>query len=414
MAESSKSMQSWTDAWTDVQRKSWESWSSMMQQALSPSPSAITADPWRLWLDGMQQWRNALMPKADSTVQDVYGRLFEQGMTYMRLTQEVFKAFQGMQSATTLGQDWMKVLSDIFDGARAACTSASPGGNDMVQGCLALWGLPMDNWRRVMSSMSAFPGDMLRGIKEQDVQHVGDSLRANLEKFLSIPPLGYTREWQEQGQEAAQVWLRYQQAMSRYLTLMGKIGMRTMDLLQARIVDIAADEKQVESLREVYNMLVDCAEDAYAEVVSDAEYAEVSAHLMNASMALKRYGQLMVEEMASGMPTRHELDTAHWRTHNLKRELRALQQQLKDAGLTIGSEGGARLDGLQALQDEVRSLRTELDALKAEGAAPEAAAPARAKTSGAGKKTEAARNALVSGEVKTEAKAGVKAQTKGV
>jgi poly[(R)-3-hydroxyalkanoate] polymerase subunit PhaE len=300
----------------------------------------------------------------------------------------------------------MKVLSDIFDGARAACTSASPGGNDMVQGCLALWGLPMDNWRRVMSSMSAFPGDMLRGIKEQDVQHVGDALRANLEKFLSIPPLGYTREWQEQGQEAAQVWLRYQQAMSRYLTLMGKIGMRTMDLLQARIVDIAADEKQVESLREVYNMLVDCAEDAYAEVVSDAEYAEVSAHLMNASMALKRHGQLMVEEMASAMPTRHELDTAHWRTHNLKRELKALEQQLKHAGVKTHQ------DGLQALQDEVRALRTELDALKAQGAAPEAAGPARA-TKTSGKKTQAARNALVSTEVNTETKAGVKAQTKG-
>jgi class III poly(R)-hydroxyalkanoic acid synthase PhaE subunit len=409
MAESSKSMQSWTDAWTDVQRKSWESWSSMMQQALSPSPSAITADPWRLWLDGMQQWRNALTPKADGTVQDVYGKLFEQGMNYMRLTQEVFKAFQGMQSATKLGQDWMKVLSDILDRARTACANASPGGNDMVQGCLALWGLPMDNWRRVMSSMSAFPGDMLQGIKEQDVQHVGDALRANLEKFLSIPPLGYTREWQEQGQEAAQIWLRYQQAMSRYLTLIGKVGTRTMDLLQARVTAMAADEQQVESLREVYNMLVDCAEDAYAEVASDAEYAEVSAHLLNASMALKRHGQLMVEEMVSAMnmPSRHELDTAHSRTHHLKRELKALQQQLKDAGPKT------RQDGLQALQDEVRSLRTELDALKTQGAAPEAAAPVRAKTSGAGKKTQAARNALVSGEVKTETKAGVKAQTKG-
>jgi class III poly(R)-hydroxyalkanoic acid synthase PhaE subunit len=330
-------------------------------------------------------------------VRDVYGKLLDQGMNYLRLSQELFGSFQSLQSAAQLGESWTKVLNSMFEQAKQACTQASADGSDVVRGCLALWGLPLDNWRRVASSLSLLPGDMLHGFKEQDVRHLGDALRANLQRFLSIPALGYTREWQEQGQEAMAAWLQYEQAMNRYVGVMSKMVWRALDLLQHKVLEMTSAGTPVENLRQIYDLWVDCSEEAYAEVAGAAEYGEVSAELINASMQLKRHGQLLTEEVmgALNMPTRQELDTAHLRTHQLKGEVKALEQRLKEVlaqepagGGTLGPK--ARADGdLAMLRQEMQTLQQELEALKEQLAATPSPAPAgrtAARTSAAARK----------------------------
>jgi poly[(R)-3-hydroxyalkanoate] polymerase subunit PhaE len=387
MAAPMQSTLNWIDAWADVQRKSWESWSALSQQALSGSPSGAP-EVWRYWQEGVEPWRELFWPKIDPAAQDVYRKLVEQGMTYLRLTEEVFKGMQGAQSAIKLGEDWMEVLNRLFDQAKEACSRGSPGGNNLFQGCLALWGLPLDTWRRIASSLSPFPGDMLHGLKEADVHQVGDAVHANLQRFLSIPALGYTREWQEQGQEAARYWLQYQQALGKYMSVVGKVGIHALDLLQRKLVDMAATGKRVESLRQLYDLWVDCGEESYAEITSAAEYGEVSAGVVNASMALKRQGQLMVQEALSALnaPSRRELDTAHFRVHKLNREVKALQQQLKDArtepatGVAGEPPKPAPDPELQTLREDLQALRHALEDLTVGGTGAESASEVRETT----------------------------------
>lgn len=369
MAEQLEASRHWIDAWAELQRKSWESWSSLAQQALTSSHSAAT-DPWQWWQEGWARWREMLLPNADAATQDVYRKLLDQSTHYLRMSQDMLKAFQGMQTAVQMGEDWMKVLNHVFEQARDSFAKMSIEGNDLMRGYLALWGLPLDTWHRVSSSLSLFPGDMLQAVKEGDSRRLGDVLHANLQRFLSIPPVGYTREWQELGQEALQSWLQYQHALSGYLRLMARAGGRTLELMQHRLLEMASAGKQVESLRQFYDLWVDCAEEAYSEVTSAAEFGEASAQLVNAAMTLKRQSQCIMEEAVStlNLPTRLELDSAHYRVHQLKREVKALQQELK----ALRAAGGPR-DGedraVQELRREMEALKEALEQVRAEPAA---------------------------------------------
>jgi class III poly(R)-hydroxyalkanoic acid synthase PhaE subunit len=148
----------------------------------------------------------------------------------------------------------MEAVYNVFEQAKDACAKMSVDGNDLARGCLAHWGLPFDTWRRVASSMSLFPGDRLQAFKWEDARHVGDTLHANLQRFLPIPPVGIHRERQELGQQAMQAWLEYQQAQSHYMGVVAKVGGRTLELTQHKLVEMASAGKRIESLRQFYDL----------------------------------------------------------------------------------------------------------------------------------------------------------------
>jgi poly[(R)-3-hydroxyalkanoate] polymerase subunit PhaE len=376
MGEQTESMGNWMHAWADVQRRSWDAWSSVARTALTAAPASgageSKVDPWRLWRESLSQWQAAFGPQSARSVQELYGRLMEQGFSYLRVSEELFKAFQNVEAAYKAGADWMTAVNRSFEQAKDAFSKACADSTGAAQGCMALLGLPMDTWRRVVSSLSLFPGDFLQLLKQEDVRHVADALRLRFEQFLSIPALGYTRESQEQVQEGMRYWVEYEEALRKYTTVFAKVGVRALDLFQRKFLEAASSEQRPDTVRALYDQWVDCAEKAYAEVVSTGEYEELSAAVINSSMALKRHGQLMVDEMLSAMnmPSRRELNTAHERIHRLNREVMALQEQARKTGAADLSKAVEKIEqtveslDVAGLQSQLAELRAELASLK--------------------------------------------------
>jgi hypothetical protein len=77
---------------------------------------------------------------------------------------------------------------------------------------------------------------------------------------------------------------------------------------------------------------IDCGEEAYAEVVATPDFPHLQAQMVNALMRLKRHEQVMMDEVmtALNMPTRREMDTTHKRVHELKQQLRTLQDTMEN------------------------------------------------------------------------------------
>jgi class III poly(R)-hydroxyalkanoic acid synthase PhaE subunit len=376
MGEQTESMSNWVQAWSDLQRRSWEAWSSAARTAMtgaSPVSGAAGAgvDPWALWRESLTRWQQSLGAQSGQSVAQVYGRLLEQGFGYLRLSEQLFRTLNSVEAAQKAGADWTAAVNRSMEQAKEAFSKACTDAGDAAQGCMALLGLPMDTWRRVVSSMSLFPGDFLQLLKQEDVRHIGDAMRLRFEQFLSIPPLGYTRESQEQVQEAMRYWMDYQEALSKYSAVFAKVGLRALDLLQRKLLEMGSGDERPDTVRRLYDLWVDCGEEAYAEVVSSGEYGELNAAVVNSSMALKRQGQLMVDELLSAMnmPSRRELNTAHERIHRLDREVKALQAQVAKAGTDELSKAVEKLEAhLQAFdlagwQSELGELRDQVASL---------------------------------------------------
>ena len=60
---------------------------------------------------------------------------------------------------------------------------------------------------------------------------------------------------------------------------MNNVSVKAMDLLKDRILKLGKDGSKLKSLKEVYNLWVDCNEDAYAEYVFSKDYSELNGRL---------------------------------------------------------------------------------------------------------------------------------------
>ena len=348
---SEKATTDWLQAWTDVQRKSWESWSNAAQQAMSANNAPL--DPLKFWQDNLTRLWSAA-GNASQAATDSAKRMADQAASFNGFTGDFFRAFQTIQAAQQAGGDWLSLLNGALDQLKRGFSAATSGGPfDAANSYMALWALPLDNLRRVASFSSPAPGEMLHVFKEEDVRQITDAVRGRMERFLSIPALGYTREWQEQAQNGARYMMDYQHVMSRYTALLNKVGMRSIDLLRDKLVALGQEGKTIDTLRGLYDLWVDCSEDAYAEFAFSEDYRNINAELVDALMRVKHHGQVMAEEMlgALNMPSRRELDTAHARIQDLKRQVMALKQQLKN------SQPKDMAAQLEALRKEVEALK---------------------------------------------------------
>jgi len=293
----------WTDDWLETQRRYWDQWTQMQQQAMG-----IEQPPKSPWEAAMDHWRQAVETSLPDPGREFFDRLVDQG-----------KAFFGM--AESFGKGGLKDPTEAWQGALGQLMkSFSESADQAGRGASGFWEMPLDNWQRMASALSPVPGDMLRGMP-----HPG--MKENLDRMLGAPGLGYTRESQEQYQTLFQALLDYQEALAEYTLFFSNMGEKAATRLVAEFGD-----RPIESARELYDSWVQCCEAEYAEQVMTPEYARMHGQLVNALMQVKhRWGELVNEYLSAlDIPNRDDLRTLQRRVQEQRREIRALQHDLAE------------------------------------------------------------------------------------
>jgi class III poly(R)-hydroxyalkanoic acid synthase PhaE subunit len=169
-----------------------------------------------------------------------------------------------------------------------------------------------------------------------------------LKQWLQLPAFGLMREHQEHQQKSAVAWVEYQEQVARYNAQMLEAARRGFELFEGKLAEREQPGRQIESLRALYDLWVDAAEEGYAEVALSAEFRDVYGALTNAQMRMRSQIQQEIERVSTdlGVPTRSEINSIGERLQALRREVRA-------------QRGG------DALIDEIAALRSEFEALKA-------------------------------------------------
>lgn len=401
MADSFASNMDWMRGWNDVQQKTWETWSNMMQKNLTnPFGRPMETNPWgspmqtpswgspdttmRFWRDGVEQWWKMFSPAAPvSPEQAVFRNMMSMGEQYLRMGEEVFKAFQHMKSDTPNAmENWTDVLNQAIQQAKKAFSVDASG--QAAKGLLAMFGLPMEMWRGVVASSSLSLGDMPNFMSANFSGNTQDMFRSNLERMMSAPAVGLNREMQEKMQAGVPLMLEFQEAQQAYLKLMSKVGEQSLDLLHKRLLELGANDKPLGSMNQLYDLWVDCSEIAYAEVVTGEEYQQVNARLTNALFKVKQHSQQMIDDSMRRMnlPTRADLDAGFRTIQELKRRIRALEDELR--GLRKQKDMSAEIKdlrddiehlGVGELRSEVERLRRDLRDRGATAPAPATPAP---------------------------------------
>lgn len=331
MAEFAQASNAWAKAWLDMQKQYMDTW---MKFAPHKLPWGDEASPFASatpWAQSFEQWSKLFGQNLPHSAKDVSARLFDLGKSYLGMSESFWQLLQQGKDACEWSADWQRSVQESMKHFGKGFEFPT-GVADPWSGFATLWGLPLSNWQRMACAFSPFPGELEKALREERVPEASELTRS-VRHYLSVPPVGYTREWQQQLQDWTRLAIEYGHALQDFSALLGKVVQRALDLFGKRVTEKTKAGESFDGLRALYDLWIDCGEEAYAEQVATAEFPQLQAELVNALMRMKRHEQLIVEEAMTGLniPTRREMDTTHQRVHELQHQVRQLEDLLQEA-----------------------------------------------------------------------------------
>ena len=179
--------------------------------------------------------------------------LLKQARAYLAFGEQIRQFAEQSPDAGAQPPDWDTTLRQHFDRFKAAVAQSTEDSN--VDPDLArLWTLTLESWQQAASSLGV----------------------------SAIAP---------RADQSADGWRAYQQVQGEYLELLRQSAVAALDLMEQRLRERAAAGTVADSLRELFNLWVDCNEETYGRMLRGAEYSELSGRLLNALLGCCARGE---------------------------------------------------------------------------------------------------------------------------
>jgi hypothetical protein len=187
-------------------------------------------------------------------------------------------------------------------------------------------------------------------------------------------PLGPAAAQAGEAQRTWELLRRLAQLQTQLAAHWSEIASGAAQRFTARAANAALAPATPEQAMKLYELWVNCAEEAYAATVHREDFARLQAELANTAAALlveqRRHAETLVR--AFGLPTRNEIDALYAQLKDLRRQLAELGDATRPSGARA-TEEGARTDK-EGARDDPRAAPRRRD-----GQAPRRRAGGRAR-----------------------------------
>jgi class III poly(R)-hydroxyalkanoic acid synthase PhaE subunit len=295
-------------------------------------------------------------------------RLMSSAKSYLTLMQSMLSFAAGKDASAINTPSWLEALRGGMNvpGFDAAAFAKMPGFDPAMFGNIPGFDPAAFGSMPGMDAAALFNNPMAKALREisgqgvRSLEQLASGAAPMLQQmqqegvsWLKAPAFGYAREHQEHYQKMALAFVEFQQAVKQYNALIMKSSQRSFEILELKLAERSEPGRQIDTVRALYDLWVDAAEEGYAEIALSDEFRKVYGDVVNAQMRVRSQLQQEVERIGVdlGMPTRTELNSVHKRLHDLRRELRDSQEARPDAAH----------DGRDA---EIAAMRAEIDDLR--------------------------------------------------
>jgi class III poly(R)-hydroxyalkanoic acid synthase PhaE subunit len=296
-------MASGFDDFEQIARQYWSAWGDAMRNTTAPAQPAMPN-----WNEALGWWsqlaQNAARANPASGADDAVNRFQSQAQQWFGQMQQLAAQFAGKPAQPgDIVSAWQRMLGGNASNAFA----------DMFKGMSGPGQHGVDQWMEQMAPML------------QSMQRDGRS-------WLGLPAFGFAREHQERWQSLAQAQLDYQEKSNAYNALMAEATQLAFRRFEDKLAERSEPGRQLASARALFDLWIDAAEDAYAEIALSPRFRETYGEFLNAQMKVRAGLQREVEQYCSqlGIPTRTEIDAAHRKIVQLERELRRLRDATQE------------------------------------------------------------------------------------
>ncbi len=285
-------------------------WSALTEAMRSAGGGARQQDPWQAAMQSWSQLAGGGQPRNDAG--DAIERFSAQARQWFGTMQQVAEQFAGKSASP---QDIAAAWKQAMGG----------GGNpfaSLMSGMTGRGQSGFEDWYAQIAPM--LHGGMFNGLSGGDML---GGMRQEAMSWMRTPAFGHNREQQERWQALVEAQLELQQKNDAYNALMLEAGRDAFDRFEGKLAERSEPGRQLQSARALFDLWIDAAEEAYAEIALSAGFRKVYGELVNAQMRVRAGIQTEVERMCGlfGMPGRTEVDSAHRRIAELERQLRRLR-----------------------------------------------------------------------------------------
>ena len=276
------------------------------------------------WSDGMQQFAK-LYGGGSNAHEGFFDQVMSQGKGFVSMLEKMYQsASQGDQSGNAidfaaLGQQMLAELAKNNPFANLPGVQI-PGMNFSAMPGMA--GFGNSAGFGAMPNIPGFSGAAFSGF---------DPKTLSVENFLNMPAFGSNRESQERKQALIKHIASYMQAMQGYQALQMKSIQMAIERMQSKLEERNEHGRQLDSLKAVYDLWIDALEESFAEVALTKDYQLAYGQLVDAQMRVRANVQKQIELATGeiGMPTRSELEGVHQKLAETRRTLRVELNALK-------------------------------------------------------------------------------------
>ncbi len=290
-----KSPVDWSKDWQAMQQQYWNAWTDATRQATGQAPPANTP-----WHEGLEQWSRMFAGAGKQN--ETADRLMSSAKNYVALMQSMVAASSG---------------KNLDDGPLKAWTTALRDGFNMPGMDAALLNNPM------AAMLKGISGQGAHGFEQLSQSFAPFLAQAKQEgmSWLQAPAFGFAREHQENHQKMLVAFAEYQEALKAHNALMLQSSQRSFAIFEDKLAERGEPGRQIDSMRGLYDLWVDAAEQAYAETALTDEFRKTYGDVVNAQTRVRAQIQREVERIGTdlGMPTRSELNSVHKRLHEMRR-----------------------------------------------------------------------------------------------
>lgn len=376
----------WPGDAATMARRFWDTLTASMRDTRGSAPAG---DLWRSAMDGWSQLAGMAGGGGRDDLGAAIERFSSQARHWFAGMQQVAESFGGRQASPgDIVQAWKQAMGAAGDNPFANLFNAMPGRGQAG----------FDQWYAQVGPMLKAMGLGLQGGMGLDGMNGG--LRRELSDWLHLPAFGMNREHEERLRALVDAQLELQRANDAYNALMLRAGHDAFDRFERKLAERTEPGRQLKSARALFDLWIDAAEEAYAEIALSHEFRSAYGTLVNAQMRVRAGVQREVENVCAqfGMPTRTEVDSAHRRIAELERQLRRMR------GGSTASPAAKSAPATRPVARKAPAGESKASDAAATSAAPSAVANPAVKPAAKPAATPAAR-AAVEATVKPAAKA---------
>jgi len=150
--------------------------------------------------------------------------------------------------------------------------------------------------------------------------------------FSEAPALGLGREHWLRAQRAAEAWKLVAEAQGRLQRMWSDTLRDAAATFTSRLRPVPAEPLSAETINRLYDLWIDCAEEAYSRTAHSESFSDALSEYLNAAGRWRKESAAGIEEWAKlfDLPTRSEINALALRLREVEAQLRELRTQPED------------------------------------------------------------------------------------